>query len=83
MKTSRQMNKYLKSKKKKKKKIERKVVLLKCMYTISGFLANVSVITPEKKYFIYLNESPLKMMKIAFHFTLNALFVLKIFKFFS
>ena len=53
------------------------------MYTISGFLANVSVITPEKKYFIYLNESPLKMMKIAFHFTLNALFVLKIFKFLS
>ena len=44
------------------------------MYTISGFLANVSVITPEKKYFIYLNESPLKMMKIASSFHLNRSF---------
>ena len=29
------------------------------------------------------NESPLKMMKNAFYFTLKALFVLKIFKFLS
>ena len=28
-------------------------------------------------------ESPLKMMKNAFYITLNALFILKIFKFFS
>ena len=30
-----------------------------------------------------VNESPLKMMKNAFYFTLKALFVLKIFKFLS
>ena len=29
------------------------------------------------------NENPLKMIKNAFHFTLKALFVLKIFKFLS
>ena len=29
------------------------------------------------------SESPLKMMKIAFYFTLKTLFVLKIFKFLS
>ena len=29
------------------------------------------------------NETPLKMMKILFYFTLKALFVLKIFKFLS
>ena len=33
--------------------------------------------------FICLNESPLQMMKNAFYFILKALFVLKIFKFFS
>ena len=32
---------------------------------------------------ILANESPLKMMKNAFYFTLKALFVLKIFKFLS
>ena len=31
----------------------------------------------------WINESPLKMMKNAFYFTLKALFVLKIFKFLS
>ena len=39
---------------------------------------------PSKKIcFIYLNESPLKMVKNAFYFILKALFVLKIFKFLS
>ena len=37
----------------------------------------------KKFLFIYFNESPLKMMKSAFYFLLNALFVLKIFKFLS
>ena len=31
----------------------------------------------------FITESPLKMMKKAFYFTLKALFVLKMFKFFS
>ena len=31
----------------------------------------------------FVTESPLKMMKNAFYFTLKALFVLKIFKFLS
>ena len=34
----------------------------------------------KKNYFIFFNESPLKMMKNAFYFTLKTLFVLKIFK---
>ena len=38
---------------------------------------------PQKKSFIYFNESPLKMIKNAFYFILRALFVLKIFKFLS
>ena len=38
-------------------------------------------LSPSKKvYFIYFNESPLKMMKNAFYFMLKALFVLKILK---
>ena len=36
-----------------------------------------------KKRVIYFMESPLKMLKNAFYFTLKALFVLKIFKFLS
>ena len=41
-------------------------------------------LSPSKKFcVIYLIENPLKMMKNAFYFTLKALFVLKIFKFFS
>ena len=36
-----------------------------------------------KKRVIYFIESPLKMLKNAFYFTLKALFVLKIFKFLS
>ena len=75
MKTSRQMNKYLKSKKKKKKKkIERKVVLLKCMYTISGFLANVSVITPEKFFFYLLKRKSFKNDENFFLFHLKRSF---------
>ena len=38
--------------------------------------------TPKKRV-IYFIESPLKMLKNAFYFTLKALFVLKIFKFLS
>ena len=38
---------------------------------------------PKKIIFICYNESPLKIMKNAFYFTLKALFVLKIFKFLS
>ena len=38
--------------------------------------------SPSKKFvFIYLNESPLKMMKNAFYFILKANFVLKVFTF--
>ena len=37
----------------------------------------------KKSLLIYFNESPLKIMKNAFHFILKALFVLKIFKFLS
>ena len=41
-------------------------------------------LSPSRKViFIYFNESPLKMMKNAFCFTLKALFVLEIFKFLS
>ena len=36
----------------------------------------------EKNCFICFNESPSNMMKNAFYFTLEALFVLKIFNFF-
>ena len=38
---------------------------------------------PNKTIFVCFNESPLKMMKNAFHFILKALFVLKIFEFLS
>ena len=38
---------------------------------------------PNKIIFICFNESPLKMMKNAFHVIVKALFVLKIFKFLS
>ena len=41
-------------------------------------------LSPSKNFFVIcLTESPLKMMKNAFYFILKALFVLKIFKFFS
>ena len=41
-------------------------------------------LSPSKKIcVIWFIESPLKMIKIAFYFILNALFVLKIFKFLS
>ena len=38
---------------------------------------------PKRFFFICFNESLLKMMKNALYFILKALFVLKIFKFFS
>ena len=38
---------------------------------------------PKKICCIYFNESPLKVMKNAFYFILKALFVLKMFNFFS
>ena len=38
---------------------------------------------PKKTFFIWFNDSPSKMMKNAFYFISKALFVLKIFKFFS
>ena len=37
----------------------------------------------EKMCVVFFIESPLKMMKNAFHFILKALFILKIFKFLS
>ena len=40
-------------------------------------------LSPSKKFFICFNESPSKMMKNAFHYILQALFVLKILKFLS
>ena len=40
--------------------------------------------SPSKKnYFTFFNENPLKMMKNAFYFILEALFVHRIFKFLS
>ena len=52
----------------------------KCLYY---FLVRLKVeLSHSKKiYFIYFNENLLKMMKNAFYFILNALFVLKIFIF--
>ena len=46
---------------------------------------NVKVgLSPSKKIFLFcVNDSPSKMMKNAFYFTLKALFFLKIFKFLS
>ena len=40
-------------------------------------------LTLQNFFVICLIESPIKMMKNAFHFILNAIFVLKIFKFLS
>ena len=52
-------------------------IKLKCLYHIilKGALEGL------RQFFI--TESPLKMMKNAFYFTLKALFVLKVFKFLS
>ena len=49
------------------------------------FMASFKVgLSPCKKVcVIYFIESPLKIMKNAFYFTLKALFILKIFKFLS
>ena len=45
--------------------------------------AKVGLLPSKKNYLICFNESPLKMMKIAFHFILKTLFVLKTCKFLS
>ena len=37
----------------------------------------------QKRFFMFFNEIPLKLMKNVFHFTLKALFAFKIFKFLS
>ena len=47
-----------------------------CLYKSDSHL-------PKKVFIICFNKSPLKMMKSAFYFILAALFVLKIFKFWS
>ena len=46
-------------------------------------LKSDSHLLPKKIFFICFNDSPSKMMKDAFYFTLKALFVFKIFKFLS
>ena len=48
-----------------------------------GLLLKVGLSPYKKKIFIWLNDSPSKMMKNVFYFILKALFVLKIFKFLS
>ena len=51
------------------------------------FLAKMNFLkvglSPKKNYFVCFEENPLQITKNAFCFTLNALFVLKIFKFLS
>ena len=48
---------------------------MECIIELKGVLSGL-------RQFL-ANESPLKMMKNAFYFTLKALFVLKLFKFLS
>ena len=50
---------------------------------IHGSSFKVGLSTFKKRCFVFFNESPLKMMKYAFYFILEALFILKIFKFLS
>ena len=60
-----------------------------CNYCLQAFsteeiLKHTKVrLSPSKKktFFICFNDSPSKIMKIAFYFILNALFVFKIFNF--
>ena len=55
-----------------------------CVVRATRFLYVKVGLSPSKKvYFICSNESPLKMVKNAFHFILKVLFVLKIFNFLS
>ena len=53
-------------------------IILALIFTL--ILIKVGLSPSKKVYFIYFNESPLKMMKNAFYFMLKALFVLKILK---
>ena len=50
---------------------------------LPDLLIKVGLSPSKKAFFICFNDSPSKMMKNAFYFILKALFVLKIFKFFS
>ena len=56
-------------------------IILALIFTL--ILIKVGLSPSKKVCFIYFNESPLKMMKNAFHFMLKALFVLKILKYMS
>ena len=49
----------------------------------SSVFLEIKVGLSPSNFFIYFNDSPSKMMKNAFYFILKALFVLKIFKFWS
>ena len=51
--------------------------------TFAGAILELKIgLSPsKKKLFLFVNESPLKVMKNAFYFILKVLFVLKIFKF--
>ena len=57
------------------------------VFTVSQYifkvLFKVGLSTSKKKIMICFNDSPSKMMKIAFYFILKALFVLKMFKLLS
>ena len=48
-----------------------------------GFYGIKVGLSPSKKNFYCLNESPLKMTENAFYFTIKAFFVLKVFKYLS
>ena len=50
---------------------------------LHSYIVKVGLSPLKNIFFICFNESPLKMMKNVFNFTLKALFVLKIFKFLS
>ena len=52
-----------------------------CYFSFQYFLSRT--LTFQKIVLICFNESPLKMMKNAFYFTLKALFALKTLKFLS
>ena len=58
--------------------------LIGCIILIKQFLYFKVELSRSKKFvLIYFNKSPLKMMRNGFYFILKALFVLKIFTFFS
>ena len=58
----------------------RQLQFTSCVYLINTSLFKGALLGLGK---VLVTESPLKMMKNAFHFTLKALFVLKTFKFLS